>query len=164
MQELPLKQLDLVLFALISVVIYVFHIPGLGFLRIDAVALTVILFCLYRVDGISLATVFLLGLVQDIVSLAPLGQHALGLCVVAYFMRHFRDRILIQSVGKQIPGIALSLLALKLIYGWVAALGFGQLPSIAALLSVVFTAMLWPITVWFGKMLTQHRKLPGIGH
>ena len=164
MQELPLKNVDLFFLTIVSVVIYVFSLPGLGYLRIDAVALTVMLFCLYRPEGISLALVFVLGLVQDIVSLAPLGQHALGLCVVAYFIQSLRDRIRIHSVLKQLPSIALTLLLLKMIYSWVAALGFGQLPSIAALISVLCTAMLWPVTVWFGKFIVRNRKLPGISH
>lgn len=164
MQELPLKLTDLLFLTIGSVVIYVLSFPGLGYLHIDAVALTVILFCLYRPGGISLGLVFALGLVQDIVSLAPFGQHALGLCVMAYIMQHFRDRIRIHSVAKQLPSIAFALLLLKVIYSWVAALGFGQLPSLASLTSVVLTAMLWPITVFIGRLLVRNRRLPGISH
>lgn len=164
MRELPLRLRDLLPMILMSMVIYVFHIPGLGYARIDAVALTVILFSLYRPAGISLIFVFLIGLLQDIVSLAPLGQHALGLCAVAYLMQHIRDRVRIHSLLKQLPSIALALLMLKLIYGWVAALGFGQLPSLAAMFSVILTMFLWPFIFWFGELLSRYRRLPGISH
>lgn len=164
MRELPLKLSDLLPLTLISLVIYVFHVPGLGYVRIDAVALTVILFSLYRPEAIPLVLVFVIGLLQDIVSLAQLGQHALGLCVVAYVMQYFRDRVRIHSIPKQLPSIALALLVLKLIYSWVAALGFGQLPSMGAIFSVVLTMFLWPVMCWFGKKLSSHRRLPGISH
>lgn len=164
MKELALMLRDLLPMMVVSVIIYVFNIPWLGYIRIDAVALTVILFCLYRPKAISLPLVFFLGLVQDIISLAPLGQHALGLCVVAYFMQYFRDRIRIHSVAKQLPSIALALLFLKLVYGWVTAFGFGQLPTLNALLSVLLTTMLWPVMVAFGDLLARRRKLPGISH
>ena len=164
MKELALMLRDLLPMMAVSVVIYVFNVPWLGYLRIDAVALTVILFCLYRPKAISLLLVFLLGLLQDVVSLAPLGQHALGLCIVAYFMQYFRDRVRIHSVAKQLPSIALALLFLKLVYSWVTALGFGQLPSLNAVLSVLLTTMLWPLMVAFGDLLAGRRKLPGISY
>ncbi len=164
MKELPLMLRDLLPLIVISVVIYVFNIPWLGYIRIDAVALTIILFCLYRPQAIRLTLVFCLGLLQDVVSLAPLGQHALGLCIMAYFMQYFRDRVRIHRVAKQLPSIALALLFLKLVYSWVTALGFGQLPTLSAILSVILTTMLWPVMVLVGNWLSNHRRLPGISH
>lgn len=162
MHELPLKKLDLVVLVSISVIIYVLKIPNLGYLRIDAVALSVILFCLYRPKGMSLLLVFGIGLLQDIVSLSPIGQHALGLCLIAYLIQSFRDRIRIHRVVKQLPSIAFALLILKFVYSWIAALGFGQLPSLEAFVSVIFTALLWCPLVWVAERFTRMRKLPGI--
>ena len=162
MHELPLKKVDLILLTSVSVIIYVLNIPNFGYLRIDAVALTIVLFCLYRPEGISLALVFVIGLVQDVVSLSPLGQHAFGLCLVAYFMQWFRDRIRIHRLVKQLPSIAIALVLLKFVYSWIAALGFGQLPSLAAFVSVILTTLLWCPMVWLAEQMTRNRKLPGI--
>lgn len=164
MNELPLRLRDLVPFVLVSTVIYVFHIPGMSFVRIDAVALTVILFSLYRPGGISLMAVFVIGLLQDIVSLSPFGQHALGLCIISYIVQHLSYQVRMHSPVKQLPTIVLTLLLLKLVYSWVAALGFGVVPSMTAVWSVLLTACLWPLMWWAGQMISSHRRLPGISH
>lgn len=164
MNELPLRLRDLLPFVLVSVVIYVFHIPAISFLRLDAVALTVILFSLYRPGGLSLLAVFAIGLLQDMVSLSPFGQHALGLCMISYAVQHLSYQLRMHSPLKQLPAVVLTLLLLKLVYSWVAALGFGVMPSMTAVLSVLLTACLWPAMWWAGQIMTRHRRLPGISH
>lgn len=163
MAPLPLNRLDLIPFIVLSMVVYVAHIPGLGYLRIDAVALTVILFSVYRPWGLSLLVIFCIGLLQDVVSMAPFGQHALGLCVMSYIAQHMRDQIRILSIPKQLPSIAIALLVLKLIYSWVAAYRFGVVPSYAALLSILLTVLLWPVVYWFGQCISRNRRIPGLG-
>jgi len=162
MDELPLKLRDLIPLVFVSLVIYVVHIPGLGFVRIDAVALVVILFSIYRPWGLSLTVVFGIGLIQDVVSMSPLGQHPLGLCLMAYGVQHVRDQIRLNTVLKQLPSIAMALLILKLVYSWVAALSFGVLPSLTAVISIFITLWLWPVMCGAGEFFCRYRRRPGI--
>ena len=162
MDEMPLRLRDLFSLVLVSLIVYVMHFPGLGYVRIDGVALVIFLFCIYRPEGLSLAIVFAIGLLQDIVSLSPLGQHPLGLCAVAYGVQHIRDHIRMQAILKQGPSILFALLALKFIYSWVAALSFGVLPSLTAMISVLLTLCLWPLVFGVGTFLCRHRRRPGI--
>lgn len=147
MQDLHLKLTDWLPLLPLALLLYVARIPGLGFLNIDVLALLVVLFSLYRQHGFPLWIAFAIGLMQDIVSLAPLGQHAIGLAILAYVGQSFRDQIRMQSLIKQIPAIFAGLLMVKFIHSWVVALGFGQLPTLDSFLSVMVTTACWPILV-----------------
>lgn len=155
--DFQLRLTDWFLLLPLALIMYIAQLPGLGYMRIDGLALFVGIFSIYRLQGFPLALVFLIGLIQDIVSLAPLGQHAIGLVALAYFMQRFRDRVLMQSTLKQIPTVFVSLLMVKFIHSWVVALGFGQLPTLNSILSVLFTTALWPFFVTISHRLTYRR-------
>lgn len=163
MQELNLKLTDWFPLLPFALLLYVAHIPGLGFMRVDALALFVALFSIYRHQGLPLGLAFGIGLLQDIVSLAPMGQHAIGLVTLAYFAQAFRDRIRIQGLLKQLPAIFAGLLLVKFIHNWVVALGFGQLPTFYSLSSVLVTAFFWPILVLLTFKLTRKRRIRQVG-
>ena len=158
MQELNLKLADLLVLAPLALLLYVTSIPGFGSLRVDGLALIVALFSVYRHQGFPLFLAFSIGLVQDIVSLAPLGQHAIGLVVISYITQSLRDRIRMQSLLKQLPGIFAFLLLVKFIHSWVVALGFGQLPTADSFVSVLVTTLFWPFFVNVSYRLTRDRR------
>jgi len=155
--DFQLKLSDWLVLLPLLLILYIAQFPGLGYLRIDGLALFVGIFSIYRSQGFPLWFAFFIGLIQDIVSLAPLGQHAIGLVALTYFMQCFRDRVLMQGVFKQIPAIFISLLMVKFIHSWVVALGFGQLPTVDSFLSVLFTTALWPVFVNLSYRLTYKR-------
>ena len=158
MQELPIKLSDCFLWVFVAMLLYIVDIPGMGYLRIDGMALLVVLISIYRPLGFPLTLAFVLGLLQDIVSLAPLGQHAIGLAVLAYLAQSMRDRIRIQKILMQLPSIFIALLLVKFIHAWVLALGFRQLPSMSSFLSVLVTTALWPLAVALCARLVRNRR------
>ena len=163
MQELNLRLRDWLWLIPVSLLVYVTPVPGFGYMRVDGMAILAALFSIYRHRGLPLVLAFSIGLLQDIVSLAPLGQHAIGLVVIAYVAQSFRDRIRMQSLPRQLSGIFMLLLLVKFIHSWVAALGFGQLPTVDSFLSVVVTTAFWPLLVRTGHALTRGRRDRRVG-
>ena len=157
MQELELKLSDLFATVPLALVIYISDLPWLGELRIDAIALLVLLFALYRPAGISLWLAFALGVFQDLASMALLGQHGIGLAVTAYLGQRFRERVLIQSPFGQLPYVFGMLLFLELTKSWALALSFGTLPTLWTLYSVLCTALLWPVIPGLATRLVGRR-------
>ena len=163
MHELHLKLTDWLPLLPLALLFYVANILGFGFLRVDLLALLILLFCIYRSSGMPLILAFAIGLLQDIVSLAPLGQHAIGLVVLAYVTQIFSDRIRIQNPVKQLPVIFVGLLLVKFVHSWVLTLEFTQLPTFYSVLSVIFTGFFWPIVVKLGFLLTSKRPVHRAG-
>ena len=163
MQELNLRLTDWLILIPIALLVYVTHMPGFGYMRVDGLALVVALFSIYRQKGLPLILAFSIGLLQDIVSLAPLGQHAIGLVAISYMTQSFRDRIRMQNLLKQLPSIFVFLLMVKFIHSWVVALGFGQLPTVDSFISVIVTTLCWPLLVRVSYVLTRDRRDRRVG-
>ncbi len=142
-------------FGLTALLLYVVPVPLLANLRVDFVALLVLYIGIYRDLSYPLLWAFVLGLLQDIVSLAPPGQHVLGLVIVSWIIHGIRDRLRLLSVARQFPLILGLLLLLKLQYSWIAALNFDSLPSLEALGSALVTALIWVPLVF----VRQHLKV-----
>ena len=159
-ESLPLRVSDLVFGVLFALVLYLVEMPGVEYFRLDFVALLVLLFAVYRDKELGLVVPFLVGLTQDLVSLAPLGMHALGLMVAAYLGTWLRDGMRVLSLTKQLPFVLFILVFVKLLYAWVSALGFGQIPSLVSVFSAVVVTLFWPLCLTFLKWLTflRHRR------
>ena len=127
--------------------LYITPIPGASNIRIDAVALLVMYANFYRPGGWPLTLGFCAGLVQDLVAFAPLGQHALGLTLICFFIPWMRDALRMLTPIKQLPIVISLLLFLKFLSSWVTALNLGILPSLDALWAVLLTSAFWPIIV-----------------
>ncbi|GEM_PF-1885132 len=132
---------------LVACVVYVTPIPGAPNIRIDAVALLVLYINFYRPVAWSLTLGFCTGLLQDLVAFAPLGQHALGLVLICFFIPWIRDSLRMLSPAKQLPLIIGILMFLKFLSSWVTALNLGILPSLDAVWAVLLTSIFWPVIV-----------------
>ena len=157
MQEIQLRLSDWVGLLPICLLFYITQIPGFGYIRIDMLALLVTLFSIYRPQGMPLGLAFAIGLAQDVVSLAPIGQHAIGLVTLAYVAQSARDRIRMQAVPNQLLAIFIGLMLVKFIHSWVVALGFGQIPTLNSLLSVLVTSLFWVPVMFIAKRMTRKR-------
>lgn len=135
------------LLVLISCILYITPLPGAGNIRVDAVALLVLYVNFYRPVSWPLTLGFCTGLLQDLVAFAPLGQHALGLVLICFFVPWIRDSLRMLSPLKQLPIIVGMLLSLKFLSSWVTALNLGILPSLEAFWAVILTAVFWPLIV-----------------
>ncbi len=149
----PVSPVSDALMVVLALLIYVIPVPLLGQVRIDYVALLMLYLGTYRELPFPLGFAFGIGLLQDLVSLAPLGQHALGLLLICWLLQFFRDRLKLASPPAQLPLVLMLLLLLKIQYSWMAALNLGILPSLDALASSLVTAVVWiPFVIlvrWF---------------
>lgn len=127
--------------------LYISSIPLLGNIRIDAVALLIVFLGLYRPASLSLGLAFSAGLLQDLVALAPLGQHALGLTVVAFILHAVRDEARLLNPVMQWVLVLGCLILLKFLSSWITALSLGILPDLAAYGSALVTSLIWPLLV-----------------
>lgn len=135
------------LLVLVACILYITPLPGAGNIRIDAVALLVLYVNFYRPVNWPLILGFFTGLLQDLVAFSPLGQHALGLVLICFFVPWMRDSLRMLSPLKQLPIIIGMLLFLKFLSSWVTALNLGILPSLESLWAVLLTSIFWPFIV-----------------
>ena len=140
-----LSPLLIALWLVLACGLYISSIPFLGNIRIDAVALLIIFLGLYRPASLSLNLAFFAGLMQDLVALAPLGQHALGLTVVAFILHYLRDEARLLNRVMQWVLVLGCLILLKFLSSWITALSLGILPGLAAYGSALVTSLLWPL-------------------
>lgn len=143
MEYRPLSPLSSFLLIGTALLLYVISYPIFGNIRIDFVALLILYLGIYRDIPHPLALAFSAGILQDLISLAPLGRHALGLVLVSGILHSMRDQLRLISVIRQIPAVFALLLFLKLQYSWIAALNFGTLPTLGALGSSIITILIW---------------------
>lgn len=148
------------LLVLVACTVYITPIPGAINIRIDAVALLVLYVNFYRPTGWPLVLGFCTGLLQDLVAFAPLGQHALGLVIICFFVPLMRDGLRMLPPLKQLPVIIGMLLFLKFLSSWVTALNLGILPSLDALWAVLLTSIFWPVIVGQFESIPKIRHVP----
>lgn len=138
-----INPLSVALMTGVALLLYVIPIPVFGQLRVDFVALLIIYLGIYRDLPFPLLIAFVAGVCQDLMSLAPLGQHAMGLLLVSWILQFFRDRLKLIAIPAQIPAVFMLVLLLKFQYSWIAALNLGILPSLEALGATLITTLVW---------------------
>jgi rod shape-determining protein MreD len=124
-------------------------------LRPQWVMLVVIYWCLALPERVSVGIAWLIGLFLDVLQGTLLGQHALALAVVAYFIVKFHPRIRLYPVWqKTLIVFFLSLIYLALLY-WVQGL-MGVLPKAwEAWYPALTSTLLWP---WVFIILRDLRR------
>lgn len=141
--------------------LYISSIPLLGSVRLDAVALLVIFLGLYRPAAASLGLAFCCGLLQDLIALSPPGQHALGLCVVAFVVHNIRDEARLLNPVMQWALVLGCLILMKFLSSWVTALSLGILPGLTAYASALVTSLGWPLIRAYAERQPRVRRSPG---
>lgn len=126
-----------------------------AWLRPQWVMLVMIYWCLAIPERISVGVAWLIGLLLDVLQGTLLGQHALALAVVAYFIVKFHPRIRLYPIWqKTIIVFFLSLTYLALIF-WVQGL-MGILPNTWEYwLPAITSTLLWP---WVFIILRDLRR------
>ena len=67
------------------------------------------------------------------------------------------DRIRMQALPNQLLAIFIGLMLVKFIHSWVVALGFGQIPTLNSLLSVLVTSLFWIPVMFIAMRMTRKR-------
>ncbi|MEM7294179.1 MAG: rod shape-determining protein MreD [Pseudomonadota bacterium] len=114
-------------------------------LRPEWVSMVALYWCLAipRVFGVALA--WIIGLILDVAHGSLLGQHAFGLCTIAYFASRFHQQIRLAPLSQQAVIITVFLVIKQTLVLWVYGV-IGQLPD-----NIVFyyipsflALLLWP--------------------
>ena len=123
--------------------------------RPDWVALVLIYWCLALPDRVGVGIGWMLGLLLDVLSGTLLGQHALGMTVIAYLAVKLHQRVRLFPTWQQALTVMLLLLLNQLLVLWVNGIigrpahsGLYWAPSLTGML-------LWP---WLFAVLRGMRR------
>lgn len=98
-----------------------------------------------RPQTIGIGISFLCGLLVDIGTAAPLGQHALAYMIMMYPVQHYQQRISVRSYGEQAMVILLALTGCQIVLALVRLMYDHRLPEWPVFLSPMVGALLWPL-------------------
>jgi rod shape-determining protein MreD len=118
------------------------------------VTLILIYWCLVRPARFGVFSGFSLGIAQDVVSGALLGEHALSLSVVAYVAGELHRRIRAFPLWQQAVAVWLLLLIERLLSLWLLGATGQPTPTLAYWLPTLVGLLLWP---WLSLLLDRLR-------
>lgn len=107
-------------------------------------ALVLIFWCLARPQQVGVFWAFGIGLLQDVVSGAVLGENALTLAVVAFLAVELHARILPFPPWQQTLSVWLLLVVERLLSLWILGATGQPTPTLGYWLPTFVSAMLWP--------------------
>lgn len=116
--------------------------------------LTVAYWCLAQPDRVGVTAAFALGLLQDALTGAPLGQHALAIAVVATAILAEHQRLRVLPLWQQALLLAPLLAVHQLVLALVTGSG-GRPVSVAMLAPAASGALIWP---WLFLTLRDLRR------
>lgn len=93
-------------------------------------------------ERVGIVTAWVAGLLDDVVHLTPLGEHAAILAVLAYVVERWRLEIRLAPLGQQMAVFFLLFTAERLLEVWLTAV---PLWSPGVFLPPLVTALLWPL-------------------
>ena len=132
--------------------------PELRWCRPNWLLLVVIYWVMIMPQRISLGIAWLLGLLLDSLQGTLLGEHGLGLVVVAYVVVMVHQRLLMFPPWQQALFVGIATLCTQLLQLWVQGM-IGQMHySHIYWLSPVTTAIVWPIV--FSLLKPSREDLP----
>ncbi|WP_370981375.1 rod shape-determining protein MreD [Agaribacterium sp. ZY112] len=133
--------------------------PALSPLRPELVCLVVFFFLLYCPQYLSLALVFFVGLLQDLVELGIWGAHAFALVMSAYIILSAEHRLRSYGVWRQTLWISVLIGLHQVLVNWVQGLaGYAVAPHVL-LCSVLSTSIFWPFMYLLAPKLLRLLRL-----
>ncbi len=106
--------------------------------------LVLIYWCLALPHRVSVGTGFLLGLLLDVLTGTLLGQHALGLSLVAYLAVQLHARIRVFPLWQQAFAVLVLLVMEHMLSLWVMAATGQATPTLRYWAAPLVGALLWP--------------------
>ncbi|MBX9704877.1 MAG: rod shape-determining protein MreD [Gammaproteobacteria bacterium] len=119
------------------------------------VLLVVIYWALYLDNSVGVITAWLLGLLQDLLNSSLLGEHAIGMMLVAFLVLQMQRQLRMFPMWQQMVAVFIfSMLYLGLIFCAQALIG--QLPHYGMFwIPAAVTALIWP---WVAAMLHTRQQ------
>lgn len=128
-------------------------------LRPEWVTLTLIFWTLTLPDRVGVFWAFCVGLVLDVATGTLLGQHALGLSVVAYLALTLHQRVQIYPLWQQTLFVWVLLLVERLLSLWVLGATGQPTPTLIYWAPTFLGLILWP---WLSVVLSDLARRSGI--
>ncbi len=126
--------------------------------RPDWVALLVVYWSLAVPRRFGIGSAWLAGLALDTLTGTLLGQHALGLTLVAFICLKFHLRIRVFPIWQQAMTVFMLLTVNQFVLFWVEGLaGAGQIPAVRWL-PVVTGTLLWPLVAQLLGVIRSRRR------
>lgn len=125
-------------------------------LRPDWVGLTLIYWSLALPERISVGSGWLAGLFVDVLTGTLLGQHALGLSVVAFLCVRLHQRIRLYPVWQQSLTVLMLLALHQLISLWIDSTIGRPAPGWGYWSASLVGALLWPLLYQFLRGVRRH--------
>lgn len=119
------------------------------------VTLTLIYWCLALPHRVGVITGFILGILLDVSTGTLLGQHALGLSLVAFFTIQIHQRVRVFPLWQQALVVLVLLIVEHLLSLWVLGAIGRRPPGLSYWLIPVIGALLWP---WIYILLRDLRR------
>ncbi len=119
------------------------------------VALILIYWCMALPDRIGVGVGFITGLLLDVLAGTLLGQHALGLSVVAFLALRLHLRVRVMPLRQQVFTIFILLLVERLLALWSTGAAGYPTPSLWYWMTPVVSMLLWP---WVYLLLRKVRR------
>ncbi|GAB4119469.1 MAG: rod shape-determining protein MreD [Wenzhouxiangellaceae bacterium] len=158
-QPLASSRLLLVFSMLIASVLMIVPWPP-AWLKPYWVALLLIYWLLESGHLRRLGTVFVIGLLVDLLTGTLFGQHALSLLIMAYLLSLFRHRIQFFSAPQQTLVVFMLLVNDRVLQLWVLSLS-GMLPGWEYWLQPLVSAAVWPWLFLLMDRLRSHLRQRG---
>lgn len=127
--------------------------------RPEFVLLVMIYWVFVLPDNTSLTLVWCLGLIQDLVEGTPLGQHALGLVIVAYIGIQSYRRVRNYALWQQACWVFVLVGISQLTGNWVYSMAGGSVSGFYFLYPAVSSALLWPFFHVGCEWLRHHYRI-----
>lgn len=119
------------------------------------VAMVLLYWVIALPERVGIGIAWMVGLMQDIVTGAPLGQHAFALSVLAYLALILYQRLRMFTPVQQ-AGVMFVLIGLnQLLCNWVQTLHGAAAPDLRFLLPALISALLWPVLSVFLRLLRR---------
>lgn len=119
--------------------------PPLAYWLPEFTAVMLIFWLLHRPENIGIGMAFAIGILSDIGSVSPLGQHALAFTVVAFIVQRQQRQILLYSFGLQSLAVLGALIMIQAIIVLVYFFTQHQFGGWGLFFSPFIGALLWPL-------------------
>lgn len=119
------------------------------------VPMVLIYWCIAVPERVGVGIGWLMGLLLDVLRVAPLGLHAAGLAIVAFIAVRSHQRVRMYPLWQQAVVVGFMLVMYSLLVAWMRALSGGTPPSAGYLSTAVTSMLLWP---WLFVILRDLRR------
>ena len=154
----PHKRLVVLSFFLTLLVDFIPLPAPLAYFLPEATAIVLIYWLLHRPQFIGIGAAFILGLLMDVGTNAPLGQHALAYICMAFLIDHKRRRIILYPFGLQAVAVSLALLVCQSVLLLVSLFQQQEISWWRLLLPPVLAGLLWPLLNKLMLALAHYRR------